>query len=113
MRPVWPVRLWPLVRHGCLYTRHTEINPPVGSRGDYAARDRAVSTTCRARSPDLLREFDAVGMEAHGAPGAEMAQALTGLLPLAEAPGAYKMFQKKEDGGDQGRPQSLSPNRNL
>ncbi len=25
-------------------------------------------------------------------------------LPLSEAPNAYEMFQKKEDGGDQGRP---------
>jgi len=62
------------------------------------------------RGPDSA--IDAVGMEAHGAPGAKAAQTVAGLLPDAvaakltekaavdrlSAPRAYEMFQKKEDG---------------
>ncbi len=52
-----------------------------------------ISATLReltdGRGPDST--IDAVGMEAHGAPGAKMAQAITGLLPDAVA---AKMTEK-------------------
>lgn len=79
----------------------------------------AIRELTGGRGPDGV--IDAVGMEAHGAPVAELVQKATGLLeilpllegtedplgvddltthqlPLSEAPSAYEMFQKKEDG---------------
>jgi len=55
------------------------------------------------RGPDSV--IDAVGMEAHGAPIGKLAHRLAGLesfathrVPLEEAPHAYEIFQKKQDG---------------
>jgi threonine dehydrogenase-like Zn-dependent dehydrogenase len=51
--------------------------------GDYDDISATLRELTDGRGPDSV--IDAVGMEAHGAPGAKMAQALTGLLPDALA----------------------------
>jgi threonine dehydrogenase-like Zn-dependent dehydrogenase len=56
------------------------------NHGDIAAAIRELTD---GRGPDST--IDAVGMEAHGAPGAKMAQTITGLLPDAVA---AKMTEK-------------------
>ncbi|WP_167402635.1 hypothetical protein [Micromonospora viridifaciens] len=92
----------------------------------HGKRDVRVEEVPDRRGPDAV--IDAVGMEAHGAPLGKLAQAAAGLLPdklaqtltdragvdrlvpldvedlrthrlpLEQAPQAYEMFQKKQDG---------------
>jgi threonine dehydrogenase-like Zn-dependent dehydrogenase len=75
-----PERLEMASRHG--------IEPIDGDRHDDVPA--AIREMTDGRGPDSV--IDAVGMEAHGSPGAEMMQKATGMLPDAVAAKAVEHF---------------------
>jgi threonine dehydrogenase-like Zn-dependent dehydrogenase len=70
----------PVPERRAMAARHEIETLDSGEHSDISAPLRELTD---GRGPDSV--IDAVGMEAHGAPGAKMAQTLTGLLPDALA----------------------------
>ena len=76
-----PASVWASLAPGRAVCLHADgVDDRVGSAAGGELADRLLTA---GRGPDAV--IDAVGMEAHGAPGAKLAQTLAGLMPDAIA----------------------------